>query len=223
MAIITFYYLFDSVTFRQTMFPIVPELQRGNYEPLHELADYTLRRRPELWQRLAAWCQDAPAADAEDCPMLREDLTRACTPYLQPLFEKPFAWRFYRLGLSLVGWREEQIQLLLYGKTLRELFQGKRNVTQPERTSENWAWCEGHLGWLDPVTINELQRKLMETQPDYVALCRHPREVKEKMQDVERDMPLECVSQQLFEEFENVTNILATAQTANRAVAVAVA
>ena len=99
MAIVQFSYLFDERGFFDSISPIVPELEAGNYTPLLDLAKKTLQSDPDLWDHLndlnLGYTFDEEEEGELDAGSL---LMKVMVKYLRLISTTHGAWRMLRLA-----------------------------------------------------------------------------------------------------------------------------
>jgi hypothetical protein len=228
MAIIYFSYLFDSLEFYKTMSPIIPRLEMDEYQPLYELAKYTMETKPELWPLLDNLYLGPPFAEKDEEPSPGRILTMVLAQFLQPIaeFGPGGGWTFLKVALPLIGWSEEDVELLLFGKSLCTLLVPYKTYDPSEDTSrlQNMPWCAGYVNWLDIATIDELDQRLTRSQEAYFTLCRQPQFVQERICTRDNvNLPMEWYSEGLTKDYADIRRILTTARNAQKSLAMAIA
>jgi hypothetical protein len=131
MATIRFTYLFDDNGFRTALLPVIAEAENGNYQLLHELAEQTMRSKPELWTFLEAWFLGQPFAEVGETSSPRRLLMMVMADYLESIHEVDHfkVWEPIPKILRVIGWNEEEVNLLQFGKPFCQLLLPEKTIT----------------------------------------------------------------------------------------------
>jgi hypothetical protein len=230
MAIIHFSYLFDAQAFSNAVSAMIPELEKGNFQPLYEMAEHTMQAKPELWPLLEDLFLGQPFAEKGEIPSPRRLLMMVMAQFLQPIqgFRTSRAWQLFKTALSFTGWGENDIDLLIFGKPLCDLLVPQRgyNLHEYQNRPQDLPWCAGYTGWLDQKELIRLHDQLLTSKEQYELLAKAPLAVKEALPMTDPGgvpLPLDWYKDELMKAFDEIDRILTTALEARTSLALAVA
>jgi hypothetical protein len=169
-------FLFEDELFRRHLAPLVPELERGEYQRLRAMAYELAQTEPEtrvlldsLYLSHVYDYYDHPNVDALE-PSPQYCLVALLKPFMQPLPEGTqfgdndwLAFGYLRSDLEWLGWSQADTELVLFGKSLCKALNLERIVGSSEQpwadVQDDAPWCHGGLGWLDRDTIETLDQE----------------------------------------------------------------
>jgi len=180
-------YLFDAEQYRQTIAPLIPAIESGDYHALRQLAWDTIQANSSVWSFLEQVQLGCSAEDFEhdekDPNNVRFWLMVVLGQFLKSTYSLHDYWGNRKLlerALPLAGWTLQEITLLVVGESMCTLL-APHHVSDPIIRS-HWVdgkrspWCEfgEGAGWLGITVIQYLHSKLLRTQEDYPELYIHP-------------------------------------------------
>jgi len=231
MGIGYFPYFFDNSGFLRELSPLIPQLESGEYWPLYNLAKQTLEAKPELWKILYDLNLGYSFNDEKERLEPNSLLMKVLVKYLELIpIEDRNAWRMLEPSLPLIGWGNEETHLLLFGKSLCSLLV-PNNKDFPEYyfiDSENkkqikTPWCRGFIGWLDIETIASLLDHLSKSESNFHGLIEsQDKRIQDHFSYV-RDLSPEWLAMRLEESFRYTLEILSSAYSAHKSLALAIA
>lgn len=230
MVSIRFSYLFDDNAFYRILSPIVPAAEDGNYQPLHDLAEQTMHNKPELWPLLDDLFLGPPFAEEGEQPSPRRLLMMVLAEYLQPIptVNSLEEWQLIGSTLRSIGWSEDDIKWLQFGKSLCQLLVPSRayNLNEYENRPQELPWCTGYVGWLDQETLQRFHDSLVQSKEAFMAFLSSSRNL-EKILPVkngeDRLVFYRRYEKKLVKAFAEADQVLTQCLDAQKALAIAVA
>jgi len=227
MAIVYFSYLFDIESFLKEMSPLIPDIDNGNYTALFKLARTVIEAKPDLWDLLDDLFLGPPFIEEDEEPTSQRLLTIILMQYLQPIPTFKSEWKLLRYGLPLVGWSDQDTDILLFGRSLCTLLspERKHRSNRLDNNQKEPIWCEAVVNWLDLSTIERFRHQLEQSRDVYFALTQQPQAIKTILSGRLSDngeIPIQWYSDGLISAYSDMMRILTTASEARKALAMAI-
>jgi hypothetical protein len=181
-------YLFDLEGFKQEFDALRPDLDRGDYASLHARGNAVLSRTPEVWSILNDFHYYEDVKDYEAFQISMISTLAILAQYLNqcPSIDYPTwevliretpkysvrNWQIVEKGLLAIGWTEQDIRLLVEGKSVVGLMRpdlANTNLINGLPPSKDW-YSIGRIGWLDVHEISYLLDRLTHARRDFLNL-----------------------------------------------------
>ena len=200
MAVIQFVYRFKADEFYAAIKPIIPSMENGEFKPLLDLAIKSIGDKDSPWEILYDLNLGSSIEEDADLSSPESLLMKVLACHLEEITSSEgFEWQVIRLVLPEMGWSKENVSKLIYGRSLCEILIPEKNYNPvpyfdlSAYESRRSPWCEGYVGWLSHIEVQQYDYLLKEVMSSYYSFIENPTSnVKEYFKDL-RESPVDIM------------------------------